>query len=112
MKDVAPDPLAAQVQFLKGIGPSRSAALARHGIETVEDLLYYVPRRYLDRTAAITIAQLRKLPFQADPQKDQTRSEGDLPMTRLYTIIGEVLSFKVVGFRARSRLVVVLGDST
>ncbi len=107
-----PDPLSTQVQFLKGIGPSRSAALAKHGIETVEDLLYYVPRRYLDRTAAITVAQLRQIFTHGDPQKDQPYSEGDMPMTRLYTVIGDVLSFRVVGFRSRSRLVVVVGDST
>ena len=105
------DPLSVQVQFLKGIGPSRSTALARHGVETVRDLLYYVPRRYLDRTAAVTVAHLRTLFFQADLRNDQSPRE-DLPMTRLYTVIGEVLSFKVVGFRARARLILIVGDHT
>lgn len=35
---------------LKGIGPKRSERLAELGLNTVLDLLYYFPRRYLDRT--------------------------------------------------------------
>ncbi len=39
------------VQFLKGIGPRKAELLkAEAGIETIEDLLYYAPRRYLDRS--------------------------------------------------------------
>jgi ATP-dependent DNA helicase RecG len=39
------------VQFLKGIGPRKAEVLkAEASIETVEDLLYYAPRRYLDRS--------------------------------------------------------------
>ena len=37
------------VQYLKGIGPKKAGVLQEEaGIENVEDLLYYVPRRYLD----------------------------------------------------------------
>ena len=40
------------IQYLKGIGPKKADALkAEAGIETVEDLLYYAPRRYLDRSS-------------------------------------------------------------
>jgi len=35
-------------QFLKGVGPSRAADLARLGLATVEDLLLHFPRDYLD----------------------------------------------------------------
>ena len=38
--------LQAPVQFVKGIGPTRAAALARLGIERVEDLLMHLPLRY------------------------------------------------------------------
>lgn len=39
------------VTALKGIGPSRAEVLkSEAGIETIEDLLYYIPRRYLDRS--------------------------------------------------------------
>ncbi len=39
-----------RVQYLKGVGPSRAALLGRLGIHTVEDLLYHLPARYLDRS--------------------------------------------------------------
>ena len=42
--------LDSNIQFLKGVGPIRSNGLKRIGIETIKDLLYYLPRRYLDRT--------------------------------------------------------------
>jgi len=47
------------VQYLKGIGPKRSRILALHGIETVEDLLYYIPRKYLDRSTITPMARLK-----------------------------------------------------
>ena len=43
--------LTTPIQFIKGVGPARSKALSQTGIETVEDLLYYFPRRHLDRTS-------------------------------------------------------------
>lgn len=46
------------VQYIKGIGPKRAQLFSRIGINTVEDLLYYFPRRYQDRT---TFTQIFKL---------------------------------------------------
>jgi len=36
------------IQFIKGVGPQRSRLLAKMGICTVEDLLWHVPRSYLN----------------------------------------------------------------
>src|SRR5205814_8578790 len=47
------------VQFVKGIGARLAEMLASKGIETVEDLLYYLPFRYEDRLNPRTIAELR-----------------------------------------------------
>jgi len=44
------DPSQEPVTGLKGVGPARAEALKQAGIETLEDLYYYFPRRYLDRT--------------------------------------------------------------
>jgi ATP-dependent DNA helicase RecG len=52
--------LAAPVQFVKGVGPQRAAALAREGVRTVEDLLYRLPLRYEDRRRLARIADLRE----------------------------------------------------
>ena len=50
--------LQAPVQFVKGIGPTRAAALARLGIERVEDLLLHLPLRYEDRSRIVRLADL------------------------------------------------------
>ncbi|MCX7679176.1 MAG: ATP-dependent DNA helicase RecG [Spirochaetes bacterium] len=47
------------VQYIKGIGPKKAELLRTEaGIETIEDLLYYVPRRYVDRTSIKSIGRL------------------------------------------------------
>ncbi len=44
---------------LPGVGPERAAQLARLGLFTVGDLLYYAPRRHEDRRRLLTIRQLQ-----------------------------------------------------
>src|SRR6185295_19643073 len=39
----------AQVQYVKGVGPQRAKLLEKIDIRTVEDALYFLPRRYEDR---------------------------------------------------------------
>jgi ATP-dependent DNA helicase RecG len=46
------------VQYVKGIGPKRAEALGSKGIQTLEDLIYYLPFRYEDRTNPRKIADL------------------------------------------------------
>ena len=47
------------VQYVKGIGPRIGEALAARGIQTVEDLLYYLPFRYEDRISPCGLAELK-----------------------------------------------------
>ncbi|MCX8052061.1 MAG: ATP-dependent DNA helicase RecG [Chlorobi bacterium] len=61
----SPSPLSTPVQYLKGVGPRRAEALAHVGIETVEDLLAYTPRAYIERRAQRSlraIARTLRLP--------------------------------------------------
>ncbi|HEX7574516.1 MAG TPA: ATP-dependent DNA helicase RecG [Bacteroidota bacterium] len=101
------------VQFVKGIGPKKSALLEQAGIRTVEDLLLHVPRRYIDRTTVLSIARLREETLagaQSDaPGVGDPRVEG---VRREFTVIGEVRSFRVLGFGAKSRFLLVLADRT
>jgi ATP-dependent DNA helicase RecG len=45
---------------LTGVGPKRLKALEAAGIRTFRDLVYHVPRRYVDRTRLTTIAALQE----------------------------------------------------
>ena len=47
------------IQYLKGIGPKRAKIFAQAGINSVEDLFYYFPRRYEDRTNFVPVAGLK-----------------------------------------------------
>lgn len=47
-----------QIQFVRGVGPKKAALFARLGIETAEDLLWYVPWRYEDRSSLKKISEL------------------------------------------------------
>jgi ATP-dependent DNA helicase RecG len=82
-------PLDTPIQYLKGVGPRRAAYLLRLGVATVRDLLFLVPRRYLDRTRLYNIRELK-------PGDDvsiwgkviaaglvPTRSKGDLVSIRV-----------------------------
>ncbi len=46
------------VKFLKGVGPRLAQLLGLVGIQTVENLLYYFPRRYLDYNNRVKISEL------------------------------------------------------
>lgn len=46
------------LQYLKGVGPKRAEALASAGVLTLEDLLFYFPRAYIDRALASSLRQL------------------------------------------------------
>ena len=48
------------VRYLKGIGPKRAKSLNKAGIYTIEDLLYYFPRRYEDRTNFTPVSKLQE----------------------------------------------------
>ncbi|HXX63410.1 MAG TPA: ATP-dependent DNA helicase RecG [Bacteroidota bacterium] len=93
------------VQFVKGIGPKKSAVLERFGIRTVEDLLLHVPRRYLDRTAVVSVAELRRNALRGN-------GGGDQDVKREFTVLGQVRSFRVLGMGAKSRFVLILADQT
>src|SRR5579875_2202252 len=50
--------LRSEVKYLKGVGPARAEVLAARGIRTIEDLIYYTPFRYEDRTRLTPVANL------------------------------------------------------
>ena len=87
------DPLAAPTHTLPGIGPAFAQRLAEAGLETVEDLLWCLPRRYDDVRDAVPLARLAEL------------AEG----TRV-TFVAKVASSRMVFARGRRWAEVRLGS--
>ncbi|MBM3876606.1 MAG: ATP-dependent DNA helicase RecG [Verrucomicrobia bacterium] len=58
MPEAKPPPLDAPLARLPGVGPGRSAQLARLGLHTLRDLLLLAPRRHEDRRQGLPISKL------------------------------------------------------
>ena len=83
-----------KIEFLKGVGPQRSALLnSELGIFTYGDLIQYYPFRYFDRTRFYKIADLNE----------------DMPFVQLK---GRIRYLETVGPPRRQRLVAYFGDGT
>ncbi|MEW6526337.1 MAG: ATP-dependent DNA helicase RecG [Spirochaetota bacterium] len=80
------------IQYIKGIGPKRAELLKQElGIETVEDLLYFLPRKYIDRS--------------------NTKLIKDCFVNDVVTVTGIVKQVKISGHR-RKFLEVVIDDGS
>ncbi len=79
------------VQFVKGVGEARAKVLGNAGIHTVEDLLTYSPRRYLDRSTILPINRLS--------QDEET------------TVVGKIIKLEVIRY-PKKRLIVTIYDGT
>jgi len=54
------NPLKTSAQYIKGVGPKKIKLLDRLAINTIEDLLYYFPRRHEDRSKFLPISELEE----------------------------------------------------
>ena len=73
--------LSIKARYLKGVGPRKMKFLSRLGIDTVEDLLYYIPRRYEDRSKIKRVAEAKPGRFETIKVKvlafgDRTTRKG------------------------------------
>lgn len=59
-QNVDQSPSETEVKFVKGVGPRVASVLEKAGIRTVEDLLYYFPRKYLDYNNRLKIKELQQ----------------------------------------------------
>lgn len=55
----SPGGLTSSIRYLKGVGARVAELLARLGVHTVEDILYFFPRRYEDRRGLVPLRELR-----------------------------------------------------
>jgi ATP-dependent DNA helicase RecG len=88
----AKDPVSASIRLLRGIGTLRAAELEKIGIKKIADLLYYLPRRYLDRSTIVKCRDLR---------------EG-----LEVTVVGKITSGRIVPGGRRQRYELTLADGT
>jgi len=78
--------------YIKGVGPHRAAVLKKHGLQTIQDILYYIPRKFLDRTHIMKINSVRA---------------GDEAV-----IIGKVIAKGIKKNRKRNSFQVTISDGT
>ncbi|MFT5723608.1 MAG: ATP-dependent DNA helicase RecG [Bacteroidia bacterium] len=82
------------IEFLKGVGPQRAELLQKElGIFTFNDLLYYFPFRYVDRTKIQRVSEL----------------SPDMPYVQLK---GKLLNIVVQGNAGQQRLTAKFGDES
>lgn len=80
------------IQYIKGIGPKRAALLYNElGLETVEDLLYFLPRKYIDSS--------------------NTKSINNCFVNDFVTVMGIVKQVKISGHKKKF-LEIVIDDGT
>ena len=79
------------LQYVKGVGPRKSAVLAHLGLSTVQDLLFYFPRQYLDRSNVTPIAGVK--------------------IDQSVTVIGEIKAHGIL-YGRRKRYQAILQDET
>ncbi len=53
------NPIYDDITYLKGVGPKRAKQLKAYGIEKIIDVLYHLPRKYLDRRNIKPINQIK-----------------------------------------------------
>ena len=102
------------LQYIKGVGPRRAAVLANEGIRTLEDLALYVPKSYVERSAAGSIYSLLQ---HAKAPSHQLNSGHQVPKTTKVfaetTLVVHVVSVneRVVG-RAKKMISVLVADGS
>lgn len=84
--------LKTSIQHLAGVGPKKATVLQNVGVTNLQELLYYFPRRYLDRSTITPIAKLK-----VDDNA---------------TIVGKIISQNYVKTRKRGYYQVLVGDDS
>ena len=82
------------IMYLHGVGPQRAAILRKDlNIQTVHDLLYHFPYKYVDRSRLYKISEIN----------------GDMPFIQ---VKGEILSVEKLGEGRRARMVAHFTDGS
>ncbi|MGB9663475.1 MAG: ATP-dependent DNA helicase RecG [Ignavibacteria bacterium] len=86
------------LKFIKGVGEAREKVLNALGIQSIEDLLFYFPYRYYDRTTVIPISQAYRMVLSGSEEE--------------VTFVGKIKSINKIQTSRRQILQVILSDNT
>lgn len=92
-----PENLSMSVQYLKSVGPKRAESFSKIGINTIQDLLFYFPSRYLDRSTILNSVKVMQLLVNG--------YQGEV------TIIGEVVGSELHYYNRKQVFKVRMKDS-
>lgn len=89
--------LLTSIQYLKSIGPKRAVSFSQIGINTIKDLLFYFPSRYLDRSTILSSIKIDQLVING--------FDGEV------TIIGQVVDKETIRYGRKEILKVMMRDN-
>ena len=75
------------ISKIGGIGKKREQVLEEHGIKTIEDVLYYFPRKHLDRSVVTKIRNLKKSETVSVVAKVEAFGEKPLRNKKIFQVI-------------------------
>jgi len=81
------------LQYIKGVGPKRAAALAAAGLRTPRDVIRNIPRGYVDRSAVASIAELHARLHSDDLWTNS--ADAIVQASREVSVVGTVLATEV-----------------
>jgi len=93
-----PQKVFTSVQYLKSVGPKRAESFAKIGINTIQDLLFYFPFRYLDRSTILNCIKVVQHVIEG--------YQGEV------TIIGQVVDSEVHYYHKKQIFKVQLKDTS
>ncbi|MCX7795637.1 MAG: ATP-dependent DNA helicase RecG [bacterium] len=86
------------IQYVKGVGPKRALLFKKLGVETLRDLIYFIPKRYEDRSNLKPINSLESDTYQTvlcyvvDIQEEKVRNNLTLVKARVRDNTGEAVA--------------------
>lgn len=89
--------LLTSIQYLKSVGPKRAESFSKIGIQTIRDLLFYFPTKYLDRSSILSTIKVVQLVING--------YDGEV------TIIGQVADKETIRYGKKEILKVRMKDN-
>ncbi|MCU7493942.1 MAG: ATP-dependent DNA helicase RecG [Ignavibacteria bacterium] len=98
MNNLNTNTLEHSVKFIKSVGPKRAESFAKIGIETIRQMMYFFPTRYLDRSTTLNTAKVYSHVVNG--------YEGEV------TIMGQVLDKEKIRYGKKEILKVKMRDAS